>query len=462
MDNDSDSENDCKCSIGRSYTGNTSCTPGSINTKRKQPFKLFSSFTDENQKLLKIRSGCFLENNSTICYNHESWFLKLFEKRQVSCCDPFSKHILRTKKNDLRAITFEMANQLNQLLNSDIKPGQKLCKECRIELSQKLSESPFPSQETALSDQIIDVDMTDTVSSSLVNLGISPLKTNRLSRRDRYGYTKRKISDVQDTIATRIATVGGFSANDFMQTATECTKCDDLDEIIHKMKEKYSSSNRTRTIQILTLLPKSWTIEKTIVEFGASHRMVQQARKLAEDSGILAIPDAKRGRKLAEEIEVRVRQLFESDEYSRICPGKKDFVSVQESGQKVHKQKRLLLCNLKELFLAYREKYGPEIGFSKFCVLRPPWCISVGPSGTHTVCVCLQHQNVKLMLSGCAITDDYKSLIGKTVCNIETSMCMLQRCDLCPGKAALQTYLDDFFPKLRRHRDDRVQKIDSN
>ena len=38
------------------------------------------------------------------------------------------------------------------------------------------------------------------------------------------------------------------------------------------------------------------------------------------------------------------------------------------------------------------------IGLSKFCELRPKWCVTVLSSGTHSVCVCNQYQNTKLLV----------------------------------------------------------------
>lgn len=83
-------------------------------------------------------------------------------------------------------------------------------------------------------------------------------------------------------------------------------------------------------------------------------------------------------------------------------PGKKDFISIRnDDGIKVHTQKRLVLCNLKELYKIFNSRY-PErkIGFSSFASLRPKYCILAGGSGTHTVCVCSIHQNIKLMILG--------------------------------------------------------------
>ena len=78
-------------------------------------------------------------------------------------------------------------------------------------------------------------------------------------------------------------------------------------------------------------------------------------------------------------------------------PGKKDYVSVARN---VHMQNRLIPCNIRELFKAFKVRY-PEvkIGFSKFCSLRPKWYTLAGASGTHTVCVCAIHQNIKLLLA---------------------------------------------------------------
>ena len=77
-------------------------------------------------------------------------------------------------------------------------------------------------------------------------------------------------------------------------------------------------------------------------------------------------------------------------------PGKKEYVSID---RKVHKQKRLVLCNLSELYTSFKEKYPDvKIGFSKFCTLRPKWCVLAGPSGTHSVCVCSIHQNAVLLV----------------------------------------------------------------
>ena len=52
------------------------------------------------------------------------------------------------------------------------------------------------------------------------------------------------------------------------------------------------------------------------------------------------------------------------------------------------------LCNLQELYTAFKEKHpNVNIRFSKFCALRPKWCVLAGSKMTHSVCVCSAHQN---------------------------------------------------------------------
>ena len=58
-------------------------------------------------------------------------------------------------------------------------------------------------------------------------------------------------------------------------------------------------------------------------------------------------------------------------------------------GEKVHQQKRLVICNLKEAYHQFKVLHpGVKVGFSKFAQLRPKECVLTGKTGTHSVCVC--------------------------------------------------------------------------
>ena len=127
-----------------------------------------------------------------------------------------------------------------------------------------------------------------------------------------------------------------------------------------------------------------------------------------------------------------------------MCPGKKDCVTVRTNGgDKLKMQKRLLLANLKEIYSMFqKENHEVKVGFSTFASLRPKWCILAGASGTHSVCVCTHHQNIKLMISAIDKDIDYKDLMSMCVCNVNNRDCMLHHCDICPESSILKSFLN--------------------
>ena len=77
------------------------------------------------------------------------------------------------------------------------------------------------------------------------------------------------------------------------------------------------------------------------------------------------------------------------------------------------------------------------VGFSKFFELRPAWCVTVDSKSAHAVCVCETHQNLKLLTNVIPGIVDYKELLGQIVCDINSSECMVHRCDACFGREYL-------------------------
>ena len=143
--------------------------------------------------------------------------------------------------------------------------------------------------------------------------------------------------------------------------------------------------------------------------FNVGEYSVKQGRKLKKEKGILATQKnysregVNRGTKLL------ITEFFDCKAVSCICPGKKDCVSIKlEGGSKEKVQKRLLLTYLNEIYPLFKSKFpNLRVGFSTFALLRPKWCIPVGVSGSHNVCVCMHHQNVKLMIHAVNPSSDY-------------------------------------------------------
>ena len=75
-------------------------------------------------------------------------------------------------------------------------------------------------------------------------------------------------------------------------------------------------------------------------KFGVSEYLARQSKKLVEVRGILSLSGPSRVPSLPPETVVVVCSFYESDDISRVIPGKKDFfVSVKKEGKCPHIQK---------------------------------------------------------------------------------------------------------------------------
>lgn len=179
---------------------------------------------------------------------------------------------------------------------------------------------------------------------------------------------------------------------------------EDEEEMICQLKEKYySTASRNEKLRVLTVLPKSWSIKKVARGFGVSRYLARHAKKLVTENSILSSPNPKlHGRVLSSTSVEKVKLFYLSDDVSQVMAGKKDFLSaLGADGKRVHQQKRLLLCNLREAYNSFKVNYmESKIGFSAFAQPEPRECVQAGASGTHSECVCTMHQNIKLMMEG--------------------------------------------------------------
>ena len=133
--------------------------------------------------------------------------------------------------------------------------------------------------------------------------------------------------------------------------------------------------------------------------------------------------------------------MYEDDEFSCQMTAKKYYVSIAKG---VHKQKCLVLCNLRDMHVAFKEKYpNAKLWFSRFCTFQPKWCVLAGSSGTHSVYVCSIHQNAILLVDAINWDIRYKDLISKIVCDSNRKEYMMHWCESCPGSASLKQFLDE-------------------
>ena len=260
--------------------------------------------------------------------------------------------------------------------------------------------------------------------SSAEALGFSPIKP--VGKRDAVSYAQNKAKHMKGGLNEKLANMMEIWNKELKESLNDCTNCKELQRLIVLIKEKLKiSSSRD---QILTLTPQGQSTKKTVQEFGVTEYKVKCARELKKERGILAEPKQKVGKALSRDVSEIVSNFYQQDEYSRCCPGIKDFVSVTKDSVKMKHQKRLLLLNIKLLFLEFKKEYPTvKIGFSKFRELRLKCVKTVNHGGMHSVCVCQYHQNVKLLVSVIPGNFEYKDILSKAVCNISLK-CMLHLC----------------------------------
>lgn len=446
-----------------------SCTVGVASGSAKDCHKLtfskhrgllkLSDLPKDDQQLIRLRSGLEDTQAGDVCYYHRFLFLDKYESFQKVCSDPFNSHKKRVKLN-LRVVSVELAKTLSVMcLEKNIKPGQKLCINCTKKCNSSEVNVPTLAYYSSGTDiggscsvgndagaDMIDVEI-ERMNTSAAALECSPVKIKRLKQRGNVPYAKQKVQQLQGKIASTMTLIQSSSSAatpvSNVCPPVNCSSCDDCAILMSKVKHKLSQcSSNAEKIQLLTIIPHSLTRKEAAEQFDVSEYSVRKARHMENLHGILSKPKYMSGKTLSEEVVARVREFYESDEFSRMCPGIKDCVTIRDSGKKERVQKRLLLCNLNELHTAYKDRYGNEIGFSKFCELRPRWCVNVNSAGSHNTCVCILHQNVKLMVQAASLPDDYKQLIALCVCGISNMECMLHRCEHCPGSPALENYLN--------------------
>lgn len=362
--------------------------------------------------------------------------------KQLFCCNPFFiKGHSRVNKN-LRPVQEWMKRKSENLVL-----GYKICTSCRKKLSKKNNEveSDVNIQESDPEDNAALDNALSSLNNSLQSLGESPVKSKRLNERS---YPKKKLMKIDNSLRL----VLGVESE-----GENKPKMDDETEIISQLKNKFkNTTKKSEKIQILTILPESWSTRKVQEEFGATNFMVRKAKKLVKEKGILSTPNLRPGKTIKDDTVTIVKSFYNDDDISRCLPGKKDYKTISTLGVKSKVQKRLLLCNLREGFALFKEK-NPElkIGFSKFCELRPKNIILAGASGSHNVCVCAIHQNVKLMLIGAKMKElsadqdfnlsSYKHCLSWMICNPPLPECFEQKCKSCPGTTRLKECITKLF-----------------
>lgn len=331
--------------------------------------------------------------------------------RTNRCCNPFGRK--RHSRRGLRKITDQMRKEYPHLSNY-----ARICGKCRKynpNSSSSSSTHSTSSRENFSENSLHEIENIITQANE-TDVPCPSVDSNKIDLKENYPNNSVK-SDREK----------------------------DLEEMLEGLKNLYgnlSEKDPLRT-RILTIAPKSWSINKISLEFGASKRQARNAKKLLERSGVLGETNIKAKRSLSLEIVKAVKDFYEHDDNSRIMPGKKDCKTMLVGNKKMSVQKRLLLLDVRELFCSFKQVHpNKKVGFSTFCKLRPKNVILTGASGTHAVCVCTKHENAKMMLDAINIQTltkdwetpikDYKDCLKSITCENPSKECHFNDCCNCP------------------------------
>ena len=103
--------------------------------------------------------------------------------------------------------------------------------------------------------------------------GITSVKAQGIRIQDPVPYGKRKLSNIQRSVASKVAKTLTIPNCDAILNPPEekkCTECKDLTVLMSQLKIKCSEASRLEKVRLLTLVPDSWTIQKTAEEFEVS------------------------------------------------------------------------------------------------------------------------------------------------------------------------------------------------
>ncbi|CAF1985414.1 unnamed protein product [Rotaria magnacalcarata] len=252
----------------------------------------------------------------------------------------------------------------------------------------------------------------------------------------KYETAKAKARARNNSIKTKLS---GASLAEFRSKAKlRQRKCRE-NKIKRLINRPSSSSFKTRQSfskslkKVKSSLPKCDGKKKVVIQH------------LAEKFGL--VPKSKHQRitlQLADKLKIDIHNFYQRDDISYQLPGKRDTVVVKEDdGKKVTYQKRILINNLRETYELFKdENKSVDLSRSSFADLRPAFVVSKSAL-THRNCLCVYHENVRLLLRD---VDKYvdgtqcsslSTFTDSLVCSTNNEECMFGCCSIC----------EDFFRK---------------
>ena len=251
---------------------------------------------------------------------------------------------------------------------------------------------------------------------------------------------KQKQLDVNKAVSRHFKGVFGES----LCNGEDCSCCNKLlSSLIARFSEAKTSREK---YQILTCVPEFVGPTEMVRLFGCSSWRADKAHKLRAEFGAFSAPEFQVPKnKITPEVEMAVKKFYVDDANSRVIPGERNAIMAKDiNGEKRRISKRLIYTSLKELFAEF-VAINPDmkIGITKFSQLRPKYSAWLGPNGHHVTCVCVLHENFRVLRQVTVSTLKKAEFIQQFLCEDATSDCHLWFCSDCPKFHDMQEFVEE-------------------
>lgn len=334
---------------------------------------------------------------------------------QYYCCNPFGKPNHKNRKiksTKLRNVTHAFAASA-RTVKIRLKANKKLCQTCRLEIGtlfkrekqrqnqveenvnlqqvqqpvqmavevspyirrsgqeamQRIAEQqglhenmdvvqeddvitegvPVQATTSGSSDEFVDtIQAVDLLNKVLPLIGAERIDKEKLGTQ---AYCQHMMSEIQTNIGKKIFGITPFNE-------IEPSNENDEQEMIRQLKHKFGlTTDKEEKIRILSVLPHSWSANKIHNEFGVSFHLATVVKNLVKEKGILCVPNKRMASHVIPPETVKlVRDFYLLSDISYVCPGKRDYVTINENNEKTKAQRRLLLMNLREAYHLFKEE----------------------------------------------------------------------------------------------------------
>jgi hypothetical protein len=252
-------------------------------------------------------------------------------------------------------------------------------------------------------------------------------KASRLKKKDTLTEKEKEMHRVKDKIRhrnyrLRLKTQGKSTQSTAESPSKAFGNRQALGKAMSRMKKNLPSSPRKRS-----------AVVKYLVQQYSPELVIQKSAKHVRSDAITPATT-----KL-------VIEYYMSDGISSQAPGMKDYSIVRDpsDGTKTKFQRRYLQVTLGEAYNSFKERHeGIKIGFSRFAEMRPRHVL-LRHETPENLCLCVYHENVRLLLSSSTVFKNTTTEFVKTVvCDDGNEKCMLQQCNNCKDLQLFRAFVD--------------------